>query len=332
MQKRSAWAADRCRDSDSTVSANRLFGVSTENRFGSFFSTGAAGECTGSRQLGEGGCTWKMRSVVRVLAYEQMAEAGWDRTDDPGLAGANANLAAFKKAWSQLDAFVKPSPLKSFKTDDADADAGNQQTVAADELSLWPMPASAKLLGPACLEISSAAEFALTSASSSAILRRALSRYKNLTFLAGGAKQPCSQGAAAAGSAALTGLSVVIESDDETLGPGTAENYTLITSAPTAVLTAGSVFGAIRGLESFAQLTFSGAVPGGGGAGAKRLLPSVSIQDSPRFGFRAISVDTARMVRPLHNRSVAHLFLLAAFCSDLYRSYLRLSLCLNHFR
>ena len=312
MQKRSAWAADCCRDSDSTVSANRLFGVSTENRFGGFFSTGAAGECTGSRQLGEGGCTWKMRPVVRVLAYEQMAEAGWDGVDDPGLAGANANLAAFKKAWSQLDAFVKPSPLK---TDDADADAGNQQTVATDELSLWPMPASAKLLGPACLEISSAAEFALTSASSSAILRRALSRYKNLTFLAGGAKQPCSQGAAAAGSAALTGLSVVIESDDETLGPGTAENYTLIISAPTAVLTAGSVFGAIRGLESFAQLTFSSAVPGGGGAGAKRLLPSVSIQDSPRFGFRAISVDTARMVRPLHNS--AHLFLLAAFCSDL---------------
>ena len=38
----------------------------------------------------------QMRPVVRVLAYEQMAEAGWDQTDDPGLAGANANLAAFK--------------------------------------------------------------------------------------------------------------------------------------------------------------------------------------------------------------------------------------------
>ena len=162
------------------------------------------------------------------------------------------------------------------------------------ELSLWPMPASAKTLGASCLTLS-AHSFELKSASTSAILRKALSRYRNLTFLPGAPSQPCSNHASAP-AAQLKGLTVTLESDDETLGPATSENYTLTVSAPTAVLTAASVFGALRGLETFSQLAFTDA---GAGSTTSWLLPSVSIRDSPRFSYRAIMIDTARMFRPV---------------------------------
>lgn len=46
-----------------------------------------------------------------------------------------------------------------------------------------------------------------------------------------------------------------MDSDDENLGPATDESYTLsVNSDGSASLTAKSVFGALHGLESFAQL------------------------------------------------------------------------------
>ena len=55
--------------------------------------------------------------------------------------------------------------------------------------------------------------------------------------------------------------------------------------------TAASVYGALRGLETFAQLAFGGS--------AGKLVPSVEIQDVPRFGYRGVMVDTARLFRPV---------------------------------
>ena len=153
------------------------------------------------------------------------------------------------------------------------------------ELSLWPMPAATTLLGPACLTVSEQA-FEFKTDSSSAILRDALARYKKLAFLPGGSPQPCSSSSSSSSSttlAPLAALSITVESDDETLGPATLENYTLEVAAPTATLTAASVYGALRGLETFAQLQFDSSTGG-------RLLPSVSVQDAPRYGYRAIMV------------------------------------------
>lgn len=82
------------------------------NRFGSFFSTGAAGECALDAALGERGCTWKMRRVVRVMSYAELAAAGFNDPNRPsGVAGAEANVAAFALAWQRLEAFVKPAPV-----------------------------------------------------------------------------------------------------------------------------------------------------------------------------------------------------------------------------
>ena len=44
-----------------------LFGMGDYGkRAGSFYSTGALGECKGEQQLGNG-CYWKMRPLVRVV-------------------------------------------------------------------------------------------------------------------------------------------------------------------------------------------------------------------------------------------------------------------------
>ena len=201
--------------------------------------------------------------------------------------------------------------------------------VAADEepnkLSLWPMPSTAKLLDPACIAISSDT-FRYKTGATSAILQAALSRYTALTFLPGAPQQPCTPPEAArhgghlhrrasmvATAARLTELTIVLQSSDETLGPHTVEHYTLVVAPPvpttaaaavnataTATLTAATVFGALRGLETFAQLVFGGGKEGAGaGAAQVRVLPAVSIEDSPRFGYRAIMVDTARLFRPV---------------------------------
>ena len=165
---------------------------------------------------------------------------------------------------------------------------------AGAELSLWPMPAASKLLSAQCLAVSDQDAFKFQTASSSRILKDAIARYKKLAFLHGGVEQPCASTLDTPGSAplaTLTALTISIESADETLGPSTLENYTLNVVAPTGTLVAASVFGALRGLETFAQLQFDSV--------GKRLLPSVSVQDSPRFGYRAIMVDTARMFRPV---------------------------------
>ena len=104
-----------------------LFGRSATSRFGSWFSTPKGGECSGSKQLGDGGCSWKLRPIVRVIRYEDLVSAGWQLghlcRGQPcnELAVAHANLAAFKAAWTNLSSFVKPAPMAGpaqLKTDD----------------------------------------------------------------------------------------------------------------------------------------------------------------------------------------------------------------------
>ena len=81
----------------------------TANRFGSFFSTGAPGHCAGV--LGTGGCTWKMRSVVRVLGERDLEGAGFYEGHPRSVAGAEASAKAFVDAWDALDEFILASPM-----------------------------------------------------------------------------------------------------------------------------------------------------------------------------------------------------------------------------
>ena len=95
---------------------------------------------------------------------------------------------------------------------------------------------------------------------------------------------------AAPGLPVLTGLAVVVASADETLGMDTSEKYSLTIphAGGNASLTADTVYGAIRGLETFSQM----------------LQPDLtileqSVDDWPRFPFRAVLIDTGRHFLPV---------------------------------
>ena len=74
------------------------------------------------------------------------------------------------------------------------------------------------------------------------------------------------------------------------MGLNVSERYSLQLTHPTAVLTAETVWGALRGLETFSQL-----LQHNGSTGAITVLEQ-RIDDWPRFPFRAVMVDTARSV------------------------------------
>ena len=90
--------------------------------------------------------------------------------------------------------------------------------------------------------------------------------------------------APATGNATLTvtvdGAGEAIQSDGED------ESYSLDVTAAGARLHAATVVGAIRGLATFYQLV----QPNGSGF----FVPAVSIQDSPRFRWRGLMIDSSR--------------------------------------
>ena len=84
----------------------------------------------------------------------------------------------------------------------------------------------------------------------------------------------------------------------ECKGPGAAvpsvredESYSLDVSDKQAVIEAATVVGAIRALETFLQL-----LEGDRGG---YFIPSVSIQDKPRFPWRGLLIDVARHYEPM---------------------------------
>jgi hexosaminidase len=81
-------------------------------------------------------------------------------------------------------------------------------------------------------------------------------------------------------------------------GPGRAvpsveedESYTLEVTDRQATLSAPTVVGALRGLETFLQLL--------GGDRAGNFIPAVRIQDRPRFPWRGLLIDVARHWQPV---------------------------------
>ncbi|MGH9944100.1 MAG: beta-N-acetylhexosaminidase, partial [Pyrinomonadaceae bacterium] len=84
----------------------------------------------------------------------------------------------------------------------------------------------------------------------------------------------------------------------ECRGPGKAvpaldedESYTLEVSDKQVLLTASTVVGALRGLETFLQLIDSDR--------AGYFIPAVSVQDRPRFPWRGLMIDVARHYQPV---------------------------------
>ena len=103
------------------------------------------------------------------------------------------------------------------------------------------------------------------------------------------------------GAAQIQGLSVQLASADDVLQFGVDESYTLAVSAEGALLRAATVWGALRGLETFSQLarhTWSTSAAGAVNASYNEVC-EVTVVDAPRFPMRSLMLDTARHFMPV---------------------------------
>eukprot|EP00937_MAST-01D_sp_MAST-1D-sp2_P003061 g3061.t1 len=200
----------------------------------------------------------------------------------------------------------------------------------------WPLPSfvSPAVVGSSTtpsLGIDNATfDFAMAAGSApSQVLADALVRYRVMLFPVS-PSSPASTTAvpATAGDsvtpAMLLGCDVHVASADEELALGVDESYELhipdgAAGSGRASLRSATVWGALRGLATFAQLlTFAshaelaagrGTVVGGGGSAERG--GALAIVDAPRFAYRGLMIDSARHFQPVEVL-LAHLELMEA--------------------
>jgi len=156
---------------------------------------------------------------------------------------------------------------------------------------VWPHPTSiSQMVGVAYLDPKT---FTITTNSNSQILQQAITRY-----LTGGLIFPFKAGSLPAGNTpVLKTVTITVQSSNEDLQLGVNEAYTLDLTLSGSVgnITAPTIWGAIRALETFSQVVdFNIAA----GTYAVTTLP-VQIQDNPRFEWRGLLIDTARHYLPV---------------------------------
>ena len=109
--------------------------------------------------------------------------------------------------------------------------------------------------------------------------------------------------APAGANASLRSLDITVDTADDTLVFGGDESYELTVvrdagggAGPTASLHAATPHGALRGLETFAQLADA---HGPRGRAHLAVPASLAIKDAPRFAWRGLMIDTARHYYPV---------------------------------
>ena len=166
--------------------------------------------------------------------------------------------------------------------------------------AVWPMPREAAW-GPGRREVSPRGlRIRCTNTPCPATLREAVRRTEpRFTWPfcapAGTAGPPPPGGAE---RAALKECTVAVRSTDETLRMGVDESYNLTVSGEAhggCALTAATVWGALWGLDTLAQL----CVQMPSGAAGKVALQEAEIKDALRFPFRGLLVDSARHFLPV---------------------------------
>ncbi|KAL5011730.1 hypothetical protein ScPMuIL_010281 [Solemya velum] len=145
----------------------------------------------------------------------------------------------------------------------------------------WPLPASwekspvVRILDPNDFEIRSNLE-------SCDVISFNIRRYSEIIFRSRSAKIDTSGGL-------FPGLNVTVVNTTQCGGypdMDSDESYSLEVGAAGASLTANSVWGAIRGLETFSQLVYI--------EGNEYKINETIIRDKPRFQYRGVMLDTAR--------------------------------------
>eukprot|EP01133_Synstelium_polycarpum_P004107 gene4107-4794_t len=128
-------------------------------------------------------------------------------------------------------------------------------------------------------------KFAIETASSSPVLAIAIKRYQEILLF------PFGLGTL---NDAIYTLQVTVASDNEDLQLGVSENYTLSVTETSMTISADTIYGAMRALETFSQLvTYSDA----DNTYSINFTPVV-VNDFPRFPWRGLLIDTGRHFQP----------------------------------
>ncbi|XP_023568375.1 beta-hexosaminidase subunit alpha isoform X2 [Octodon degus] len=123
------------------------------------------------------------------------------------------------------------------------------------------------------------------------VLDSAFARYRRLLFGAGPWPPPSPSGQRHVSKDVLV-VSVVTEGCNEFPMLESLENYTLTIDDDQCLLAASTIWGALRGLETFSQLVWTSAE-------GTFFINKTSIKDFPRFSHRGLLLDTSRHYLPL---------------------------------
>eukprot|EP00041_Stephanoeca_diplocostata_P015802 m.303241 g.303241 ORF g.303241 m.303241 type:complete len:536 (+) comp20161_c0_seq1:90-1697(+) len=150
--------------------------------------------------------------------------------------------------------------------------------------NIWPMP-SKYSMGDTTVGVTSSATGFFTVTGTSPFLEQAFARYTSLTF-------PHATTSGKSLASGITSLAITVKSLDDSFPQlGDDESYTLdVPATGNPTLSAVTVYGVLRGLETFSQLvTFNFETETYEIQGAPW-----SITDAPRFPHRGLMIDTAR--------------------------------------
>jgi len=158
---------------------------------------------------------------------------------------------------------------------------------------LWPKPQSQSSDG-INYELEEASKFVINGTGKggkSEILIGAIKRYHKLVFYKGISEDNIKMSYTTtekAKASIIKSLLVNVQSDDEELSLQTNETYTMVVKAPVAMISSATVYGALRGLETFSQLVTHQA------SKDKYYVQGISVVDYPRFQYRGFMIDSSR--------------------------------------
>ena len=219
-------------------------------------------------------------------------------------AGSEASTPAPQHTWLQAATMVLGSllqrvlPLLLLVVSHQQAASG----AVPPSIAVWPMPTSvhSAAAGSSAAAIAATTEatlpivftnfsFEVTTDSPDGVLGKACARYRGIILAQSSA--PYAHQAPGAAAKLVTGpaykVALAVENGAVPLspGPGMNETYVIDATATGCTIAAHSVWGALRGLETFSQLVKPGAAANGFELGPGG---PIKIEDGPRFGWRGL--------------------------------------------
>jgi hexosaminidase len=172
--------------------------------------------------------------------------------------------------------------------------------LASEQTNVWPLPTSSLPLpgSPVVLAPGSLHIIGVGPGADSAVLAAAIARYSG----AGGLIFSWPNSSATSAVPTPFTLTVHVASANETLEVGSCghadptvrcidESYTLNVTDAGGSIVAPRVYGALYGLETFAQLVQHSA---SAAPGSMYTITPIAVADAPRFEYRSLMIDTAR--------------------------------------